>query len=191
MLPVWTTSEVTVAPVPAPAIPAPRPVATRPSTVRPLDADQGRLHLNVSRGFLAKLEAATDALSHARPGATPEEILEAGLDLVLAQQQRRRGLVKRPRKTPPPSSTDHVPAEVKREVWRRSGGRCELLLDSGERCGCTRRLELDHVRPLALGGRSTVDNLRVACRPHNQLAARRVFGDAWMDRFTREREASG
>jgi hypothetical protein len=37
--------------------------------------------------------------------------------------------------------------------------------------------------PLARGGVSTVSNLRVLCDFHNQLAARRVFGEAWMDRF--------
>jgi hypothetical protein len=49
--------------------------------------------MTVSRQFLAKLEAATEALSHAKPGAGMEEILEAGLDLLLEQRARRKGLV--------------------------------------------------------------------------------------------------
>ena len=57
------------------------------------------------------------------------------------------------------------------------------MFPSGEICGATHRLEFDHVRPLALGGASTVDNLRLYCRPHNLIAARRIFGDAWMDRY--------
>jgi hypothetical protein len=39
--------------------------------------------------------------------------------------------------------------------------------------------------PRALGGASTIDNVRLTCRPHNQLAARQVFGDAVMDSYVR------
>jgi 5-methylcytosine-specific restriction endonuclease McrA len=162
---------------PAPPLPA--------EVVKPLDADRSRYHLTVSRRFLAKLEAAKDALSHAMPLASSEEILEAGLDRLLADQAKRRGLVKSPRKTPPPSKSDRIPAQVRREVWRRSGGRCEWVLESGERCGSTRRVEVDHVDPKALGGPPRIENTRALCRGHNLLAARQVFGDAWMDRYTR------
>jgi 5-methylcytosine-specific restriction endonuclease McrA len=104
---------------------------------------------------------------------------------------KRRGLVEKPLRTPRPSRTDAVPAPEKRAVWQRAGGRCEFVLESGERCDCTRKLELDHIVPLALGGASTVENLRLACRPHNLLAARRVFGDAVMNRYAPGRRRSG
>jgi hypothetical protein len=169
------------APVPAPA---PRP------TVEPLTADLSRFHVTVSRRFLEKLAAATDALSHSHPGATPDEILEAGLDLLLERVAKRRGLVKNPHPTPRPSSNpDYVPAHVRRAVWERDGGRCQFRLASGEICGSTHRLEIDHVEPRALGGPSTLENCRLACDAHNDRAARRVFGDAWMDRFTRDPRA--
>jgi hypothetical protein len=83
----------------------------------------------------------------------------------------------------------HIPAAVKREVWLRDGGRCQFKLENGEPCGSTHRLQFDHVRPVALGGESTVSNIRVACSPHNLLAARRVFGDALMDRYALARTA--
>jgi hypothetical protein len=44
-------------------------------------------------------------------------------------------------------------------------------------------LELDHVVPVALGGASTIANLRVRCRGHNLLDAEQVFGRAHMARF--------
>jgi hypothetical protein len=151
--------------------------------IEPLNAELSRLHVTVTRRLLGKLEAAKDALAHACPGGSAAEILERGLDLVLAQHAKRRGLVEKPLSAPRPSRTDAIPAHVRREVWRRAGGRCEFVLESGERCDCTRMLELDHIAPLALGGRSTLDNVRVTCRKHNLLAARRVFGDAVMDRY--------
>ena len=168
--------------VPMPVLPAPPPPR---ESVEMLDAELARMHVTVSRRFLEKLEAAKDALGHACPGGSAAEILERGLDLVLAQHAKRQGLVEKPRKSRRASRSDTIPAEVKREVWRRAGGRCEWKFESGERCGCRRRLEYDHVEPLALGGASTIDNVRLVCRPHNLLSARQAFGDAVMDRYAR------
>jgi hypothetical protein len=84
-----------------------------------------------------------------------------------------------------PSKAQTITAAARREVWRRSNGACEWPLAAGGVCGSTRRLELDHVVPRALGGPSSADDLRVVCDVHNDLAAREVFGDEWMDRFTR------
>jgi hypothetical protein len=173
-----------VAPPAPPVAIAPPAASTRPFEVVPLTAEQSRLHATVSSRFMKKLEAACDALSNARPGATPGEILEAGLDLLLAQAAKRRGSVEKPRKEPPPAKADHVPAHVRREVWKRDGGRCQWSLASGGICGSTRHLELDHVRPRSRGGTSIADNLRILCKAHNDLAARLALGDETMDQFT-------
>ncbi len=181
-------AELPLAPV-ASAQPASLPVPPGPerATAVPVTAELSRLHVTVSRRFLDKLEAARGALSHARPGATAEEILEAGLDLVLDQHAKRKGLVEKPRKEPPPAKSDRVPAHVTRAVWTRDEGRCQWPLDAGGICGSTLRVEVDHVVPRARGGPSTIENVRLLCKFHNGLAARRAFGDDWMDRFTRKR----
>jgi HNH endonuclease len=170
---------------------APTVTPARPFEVVPLTADQSRVHLTVSKAFMRKLEAARDELSHAMPGATPAEILEAGLELLLAQAAKRKGLVEKPRKNTRPATEEttpakagHVPAHVRREVWIRDGGRCQWGLGSGGVCGSTRHLELDHIHPRSRGGASTADNLRILCRSHNDLAARLAFGDEKMDQFT-------
>ncbi len=161
------------------------PQAQRP-IAQPLTADLNRFHVTVSRQFLQKLETARAALSHSHPGASESEILEAGLDLLLERSAKRKGLAKKPRAVPPPSSDpDHIPAHVRRAVWKRDGGECQFRLASGEICGSTIRVEIDHVTPRALGGPPTEENCRLACRPHNDRAAREVFGDACMDRYTR------
>jgi len=170
---------------------APRPAsAEKPSAVEPIDTERARLHITVSRRLLAKLEAAKAALSHSHPGASSEEVLEAALDSLLAQRAKRKGVVERPRTAvAAPVTSVGISAAVKREVWRRARGCCEFPLDSGGVCGSTLRLELDHITPRAHGGPSTVANLRVLCRAHNDLAARQAFGDMWMDRFTRSARA--
>ncbi|HYG69172.1 MAG TPA: HNH endonuclease signature motif containing protein, partial [Anaeromyxobacteraceae bacterium] len=178
---------------PVRALPPGRPLPPAPpprAAVEPLDAEVARLHLTVTRRLLEKLEAARDALGHSIPTGDAAAIIERGLDLVLAEHAKRQGLVDRPQQKRRPSRPDHVPAAVKRQVWRRAGGRCEFVLESGERCGCTGRLQYDHIRPTALGGPSTVENVRLVCAAHNLIAARRVFGDAKVDRYGRCRRPS-
>ncbi len=186
MYPVWTPDE----PLPREGTTAEAfslsPAPPRDEAV-PLTADLRRLHVTVSRQFLDKLQAARASLSHSLPGATTEAILEVALDLVLARDAKKKGLVAKPRPagpTPPPGNR-HVPAAVRRAVWERDGGRCQWPLASGGICGSTVRVEIDHVDPLHRGGRSTVENTRLLCRAHNDLAARQVLGDDAMDRFAR------
>jgi hypothetical protein len=157
----------------------------RSEVAEPLTPALSRLHMTVSRRFLEKLEAARKGQGHAQPGASAEQVIEAALDLLLAQQARRRAEVGKPQRDPRPArTTGHVPAAVKRAVWARDDGKCQWRLDSGGTCGSTLRLEIDHVVPRARGGPSSVENCRLICRLHNDLAARQVYGDDWMDRFT-------
>jgi HNH endonuclease len=86
---------------------------------------------------------------------------------------------------------EYIPADVRRAVWERDGGRCSFSLEGGGVCGSTYQLELDHITPVALGGKSTVDDLRVACKPHNIDAARRMFGDAYVDACIERRRSAG
>jgi hypothetical protein len=161
------------------------------SAFEPLTADLRRLHVTVSKRFTEKLEAARNALSHSHPGADVEAILEAGLDLLIERAAKRKGLVKRPRPAQVPAAaaeranSRHVPAAVRREVFLRDEGKCQWPLTEGGICGSTHRVELDHVVPVGRGGKATAANGRVLCAFHNQLAAREVYGDEWMDRFTR------
>lgn len=165
----------------------------RRDTADPLTADLRRLHVTVSRRFLEKLERARSALSHSHPGAGAEAILEAGLDLILAAEARRKGVAGRPPKKARPSKPDHVAASVKREVWARDRGRCQWPVagKAGGICGSTLRVELDHVEPRARGGPATAEGMRLLCRLHNDLAARLAFGDRWMDQFTQRGGANG
>jgi len=161
------------------------PLAAPRNEIQPLTADLRRIHITVTKRFLAKLHAARDALSHSHPGADEEAVLEAALDLLLEKHARKKGLVKKPRSGPakPSDRPRHIPAEVRRQVWARDEGKCQYELASGQICGSTHRVELDHIVPVARGGPSTVDNLRVVCGGHNRLAARELFGAAWMEQF--------
>ncbi len=185
-------SEAVPAAAPPPASAPPR----KHDAVEPLTAELSRFHVTVSRRFLEKLDKARDALSHSHPGANAEAILEAGLDLLLARDAKRKGLVAKPRAAAPPPpgplprsrrGSRWIPASVKRAVWIRDQGRCQYPLESGGICGSTVRVQFDHVEPWACGGRPTVENTRLACRAHNGFAARLVFGDEWVEECKRRR----
>jgi hypothetical protein len=73
----------------------------------------------------------------------------------------------------------YVSRPVRREVEGRDEYRCSVVdPKTGKRCESRHRLELDHITPFALGGPNTVDNLRLACRAHNQRLAVMKFGRA-------------
>ena len=111
-----------------------------------------------------------------------EDVFEAALDSLLdrldPERRAQRRNARTARRTPRASSDSRiVPQALRDEVWRRDSGRCAFLNAEGLRCPATSWLEIDHIRPYALGGRSDdIDNLRLLCRAHNQLMARRIFG---------------
>ncbi len=140
------------------------PAAALPSfETEPLTVELCRIHVTVKKRVVAKLDSARAGQSHLQPKATMGEIIEAALDLLLEKQARRRSEVVKPQANPRPSGRDHVPAAVRRAVWKRDHGRCVWPLDSGGICGSTRRVELDHIVPRALGGPSTPDKFRLLC----------------------------
>lgn len=77
-----------------------------------------------------------------------------------------------------------IPAAVQRAVWARDRGRCAFVGRSGHRCGERAFLEFHHITPFAVGGGTTVANLRLLCRAHNGMESTRWFGaraDGWRD----------
>lgn len=156
----------------------------------PLGQRLHRLHLTVTTPFLRKLDEGCRALSRGEP-RRKSDVLEVGLDLLLQRQAKRKGLTDRPRSSPRPCASDHVPAHVKAAVTRRDNGECQYPVDGGAICGSKLNLEFDHVVPRSRGGPSTVENLRLLCAFHNAAAARAVLGDEVMDAFTRRGRRSG
>src|SRR4029077_1978527 len=100
----------------------------------------------------------------------------------------RSGACDRPRAAARKQAADprYVAPQVKREVWKRDGGQCTFVSESGRRCEARGDVEFDHVQEHARGGEATVDNLRLRCRGHNQHTAERTFGAGFMARKRKE-----
>ena len=63
----------------------------------------------------------------------------------------------------------YLSSALKHYVWHRDKGQCS-------NCGSQRNLNYDHIKPLALGGESKAENLRLLCFQCNQREAIKVFG---------------
>jgi hypothetical protein len=93
------------------------------------------------------------------------------------------GATKGPRPSPPirpgtdrPNRSRQVARHDKRTAWSRDGAQCAFVAPDGRRCSERAFLEFHHVRPYALGGPGTADNISLRCRRHNQFEAEVVFG---------------
>jgi len=63
----------------------------------------------------------------------------------------------------------YIPRKVRHPVWDRDKGKCQ-------KCDSRNHLNFDHIRPVALGGLSQLDNLRLLCFHCNQRHAFKNFG---------------
>ena len=94
------------------------------------------------------------------------------------REKRRR--VRRARK----SVSRKVPVSVRDEVYLRDEGQCSFCSE-GTRCTETQNIQIDHIRPWAMGGGHEKENLRLLCPAHNRLLAERVYGRERIQEFAK------
>jgi len=169
------------APVPTAAC-APAPLVLGPPAHRPvvelLSTDRYRVQVTVGRETHDKLRRLQDLLAREVPRGDAGAIIDRALTLLLKDvESKKLGATTRPRTSKPiaPGSR-HVPAEVRRAVWKRDGGRCAFVSPDRTRCSASRFLEHHHVIPFAKGGPTSLENIALRCRAHNAYEAEQVFG---------------
>lgn len=143
--------------------------------------------------FLRDFERAKELSRHRWPTGRQEDVFSGALKVLLEKidPDRRRRRKDRARRLAAGSRRRDISRAVKDEVWSRDGGRCSFRADAGRVCGARAGLEFDHVKPWALGGGSgDASNVRLLCRAHNDLEARRVFGSAYVDAAVARRKAA-
>jgi 5-methylcytosine-specific restriction endonuclease McrA len=165
----------------------------RPKTV-PLAPQRFAIQLTMSQALHDKLRYAQTLLSHQIPAGDLAAVLERALDALIPKLEKRKfAATTRPRRRRATAGGRQVPAHVKRAVWKRDGGRCTFVGETGHRCPARTRLEFDHIDPVARGGEATVERMRLRCRAHNQHEAERTFGTEFMKHKRQEarRTAAG
>jgi 5-methylcytosine-specific restriction endonuclease McrA len=156
------------------------PVPERPR-VAPLSPGRFALQLTMGQITHDLLREAQSLLGHAVAPGDVEAVLQRALrELVSSLRKQRFANCARPRPQRAGTRNRYIPAAVKREVSRRDGGRCTFVNESGRRCEERFGVEFDHILPVTRGGQSTVANLRLRCRAHNQYAAEHTLGQEFM-----------
>ena len=157
--------------------------ADHPSYIAPLSPGRFSICFTASARCCDLIGEAKALSSHRSPCAALGEIIEAALEAYvekLEKQKYKKTDRPQPQRAEPSADPRHIPAQVMREVYERDGGCCTFVGANGRRCRARQFLEFDHIEPVALGGKSITDNLRLRCRAHNQLTARDTFGEEHM-----------
>lgn len=168
----------------------PEPKET-PEKLEPRLPQRIRFSFTGGEELLTLVRRAQEVLKHKYPAGDLEFIIAEALEGLLDRKDPERRLRRKegvgrlrplepsPKEENPFLQPRRVPQAVRDAVWRRDGGQCVYRGPGRERCPERGGLEFDHIVPWALGGPSNnPKNLRLLCKAHNLMMARRVFGEA-------------
>jgi hypothetical protein len=126
------------------------------------------------------LEYAQSLLGHQVPAGDLPKLLRKLLEIAIPQLEKQKiGVGSRPARSGS-NNPRHLPVHVKCTVWKRDRGQCTFVSESGKRCLARSPIEFDHILEMARGGASTVENIRLRCRAHNQYTAEKTFGAGFL-----------
>jgi hypothetical protein len=135
-----------------------------------VDENTTRHSMNLPKEASENLRRAKELLSHQFPNASDAEIIGYALEFLLDKKDPLR----RARSASEPTSL----LGKKREVFQQGEGGCSYINpQTKERCTSRYQIQVDHIKPRALGGADELPNLRLLCRQHNLLEAEKYFGE--------------
>ncbi|MBI3018718.1 MAG: HNH endonuclease [Deltaproteobacteria bacterium] len=161
--------------------------------MKPLAPKRFKVEFSASEELTKKIQRAKEILRHKYPQGKLEDILDDALELLLEKKDperkiQRGQLIKKevsqkeqgaflemPLALSDTIRSRYVPEKIKQVIWKRDQGQCSYTSSEGKKCGERNFLELDHVHPWGLGGNSTLENLRLLCRTHNQWRSEKTF----------------
>ena len=141
------------------------------------DSARALLTAEISVELESKLKQLRAKHAHTQGGSSLGALLEFAVDLALAVGEPKSTSTSKLTQKSIPSYTLVAPRKkftryisVKdKRALLRTQSHCQFVSPlTQKQCGSTFALEIDHVRPMARGGRNTADNLQRLCRAHNQ-----------------------
>ena len=147
---------------------------------RPITSEATEVRFLMSDKLKEKLEGVRSLLGPKAINMGYAELFEAMADLSTLKLAEKKFGKKRASATPtsePKSqivkshskNPRYISKSTKHTVWGRDGARCT-------NCGSRQNLNIDHIHPVALGGDSRINNLRLLCFSCNQRQAIKTFG---------------
>ena len=138
-------------------------------SLHPVDAENYSLCVTVDTALKKDLDELRALLSQKLPRGDLTAVLREAVQCALEKHRKRRGADEPARKRKSPAAAKAAKktgSESASPSPQRCGARCgngtRVAAPGGartaNRCGSTWKVELDHVRPAALGGPSTVEN---------------------------------
>ena len=148
--------------------PAPRPGPPAPAVMVPTAPDRYRVQFTADEELRGKIDRARAMLRHQIPDGNLAAVFDRAMSLLIRELERTRFAgTSAPRtsasevdSTP---SSRHIPAAIKREVWKRDGEQCTFHDRKGRRCLARDRLEFHHIIPFARGGDHEAANVTLRC----------------------------
>lgn len=144
--------------------------AVHRETERPITESESRVTLVLDQETLELIEKFKNLTAHQNPHGSMASVLKLALKVALAKKDPATKSVPAPEVAPPQTSQGPrlVTGRLRAQIWRRDRGRCSFVSSkTGLRCTSTYMLEVDHVQPYSLGGRTELGNLRLLCRAHH------------------------
>jgi len=154
-------------------------------TIAPLSEQTYKFQFTSDRDFHDMFRHAQNLLRHRVPDGDPVDILKRALKLLIEDVEKERFATgRKPRDTSTVEDgavSRHIPAWIRRLVVERDGGRCTFVAEDGSRCPETGFLEFDHDDGFARVRVHDPARIHLRCRAHNQHAAEKMYGRAFME----------
>jgi hypothetical protein len=147
---------------------------TTGNSLRRLSDSESRLSVIISENCRSNIERSREILSHVIPDGCLSEIVDFVFNFHVGESDPLQKLTHRFSKL---KKHRVITPLLRAKVLQRAGGRCEFIAEeTGIRCESRTRVQVDHIKPLALGGTNDLENLRALCQAHNLHEAERILG---------------
>ena len=149
--------------------------------IKPQQDDSVRLELTLSQEQYELLQKAQSLISHSvRDNNLADVITYLAKSLIQKKEGKpRQEVPTQGFRVMPKSRRKYLPVNLRRKLFAKAQNSCEHIDAKTQRwCGSKYQLQIDHIRPLAKGGRDEITNLRVLCGVHNRAAALK-WGLGW------------